>query len=206
MTSLLLTAFEAFHDFKINSSLEVVKHLSSTVMLENVDTAILPVNASQAPSMITDLLTSRKPEFCLMLGQMKEYTFNPALLVERLAINLCDFSIPDNAGMRLVDEPIIQDGPLMYYSTAPVRRVAEAINAAGTPAYLSLSAGSFLCNMVYYVALHVCATRQLSTRCLFIHLPILPSQLKKYQDPSLAMDFDSMCKGVLTAIHACESA
>jgi len=147
MAPLLLTGFEAFNEYKINSSREVVKHLANSGKLEDAVTAILPVNASQAPAMISDLLIKHQPNLCVMLGQLplEELHSGAALSVERVAINLCDFSIPDNADVKIVDEPIIQDAPVMYFSTAPVRRVVEAINAAGIPAYLSLSAGAFLC-------------------------------------------------------------
>jgi pyroglutamyl-peptidase len=151
--------------FAVNPSQEVVKRLSSNGKPAGAVTAILPVDAARVPGMITDLLLDLQPDLCLMLGQANGYA---ALSVERVAINLCDFRIPDNAGMQPIDEPIVQDGPAAYFSTAPVRAVVDAIRAAGIPANLSLSAGAYLCNMVYYVALHVCATHRLPTRCLFI--------------------------------------
>jgi len=152
--------------------------------------------------MITDLLLDLQPDLCLMLGQANGYA---ALSVERVAINLCDFRIPDNAGIQPIDEPIVQDGPAAYFSTAPVRAVVDAIRAAGIPANLSLSAGAYLCNMVYYVALHVCATRRLPTRCLFIHLPSLPAQSSADPRPGPTMALETMCAGVHAALAACRS-
>lgn len=203
MVTLLITGFEPFGSFAVNPSQEVVKRLSSNGKPTGAVTAILPVDAALAPGMITDLLLDLQPDLCLMLGQANGYT---ALSVERVAINLCDFRIPDNAGIQRIDEPIIPDGPAAYFSTAPVRAAVDAIRAAGIPANLSLSAGAYLCNMVYYVALHVCATHRLPTRCLFIHLPSLPVQSSADPRPGPTMALETMYAGVRAAIDACRSA
>jgi pyroglutamyl-peptidase len=202
MATLLITGFEPFGSFAVNPSQEVVKRLSSNGKPAGAVTAILPVDAARVPGMITDLLLDLQPDLCLMLGQANGYA---ALSVERVAINLCDFRIPDNAGIQRIDEPIVQDGPAAYFSTAPVRAVVDAIRAAGIPANLSLSAGAYLCNMVYYVALHVCATHRLSTRCLFVHLPSLPAQSSADPRPGPTMALETMCAGVHAALAACRS-
>jgi pyroglutamyl-peptidase len=128
MATLLITGFEPFGHFAVNPSQEIVKHLSRNGKPAGAVTAILPVDAARVPGMITDLLLDLQPDLCLMLGQANGYA---ALSVERVAINLCDFRIPDNAGIQPIDEPIVQDGPAAYFSTAPVRAVVDAIRAAG---------------------------------------------------------------------------
>jgi pyroglutamyl-peptidase len=197
MSTLLVTGFEPFGGASINPSAEVVRRLATNGKLPDAATAILPVDAVQAPRMITDLLLDHQPDLCLMLGQADGYA---ALAVERVAINLCDFRIPDNAGIRWVDAPIVEGGPAAYFSNAPVRNVVDAIRAAGVPADLSLSAGVYLCNMVYYIALHICATHRLSTRCLFIHLPSLPSQASADHSPRPTMALETMYAGVCAAV------
>jgi pyroglutamyl-peptidase len=199
MSTLLVTGFEPFGGASVNPSTEVVRSFENNGRLPGATTAILPVDAVQAPRMITDLLLNHQPDLCLMLGQADGYA---ALAVERMAINLCDFRIPDNAGIRRVDEPIVVDGPAAYFSNAPVRDVVQAIRAAGVPADLSLSAGAYLCNMVYYTALHVCATHRLPTRCLFIHLPSLPSQASNDVNPRPTMALETMYAGVRAALRA----
>ncbi|MCS6841226.1 MAG: pyroglutamyl-peptidase I [Roseiflexus sp.] len=199
MSTLLVTGFEPFGGFLVNPSAELVRYFASNGTPPGAATAILPVDAMRAPRMITDLLLTHQPDFCLMLGQADGYA---ALSVERVAINLCDFRIPDNAGLQWVDKPIIVDGPAAYFSNAPVRDVVEAIRAAGVPANLSLSAGAYLCNMVYYIALHVCVTRQLPTRCVLIHLPSLPSQASGDSRPRPTMALETMYTGVCAALRA----
>ncbi|ABU58139.1 pyroglutamyl-peptidase I [Roseiflexus castenholzii] len=199
MSTLLVTGFEPFGGASVNPSAEVVRRFTNNGKPPDAVTAILPVDAVQAPRMITDLLLDHQPDLCLMLGQADGYA---ALTVERVAINLCDFRIPDNAGAQRVDEPIVEDGPAAYFSTAPVRDVVRAIRAAGVPVDLSLSAGAYLCNMVYYTALHVCATHCLPTRCLFIHLPSLPSQASADRAPRPTMALETMYAGVCAALRA----
>ncbi|MGQ9828295.1 MAG: pyroglutamyl-peptidase I family protein [Roseiflexus sp.] len=202
MATLLITGFEPFGGFAVNSSQEIVKRLSGNGKPANAITTILPVDAALAPAMITDLLLDLQPDLCLMLGQADGYA---ALAVEQVAINLCNFRIPDNAGVQRIDEPIVRDGPAAYFSTAPVRAVVDTICKAGVPADLSLSAGAYLCNMVYYTALHVCATCRLATRCLFIHLPPLPSQSGADPYPGPTMALETMYAGVRAALDACRS-
>lgn len=199
MSTLLITGFEPFGGFSVNPSAEVVRRFRDSGTLRNETTAILPVDAVQAPRMITDLLLTHQPDLCLMLGQADGYT---SLSVERVAINLCDFRVPDNAGIQRVDEPVVDGGPAAYFSTAPVRDVVHAVRAAGVPAELSLSAGAYLCNMVYYTALHVCATHRLLTRCLFIHLPSLPSQAHTEHHPRPTMALETMYAGVCAALQS----
>lgn len=202
MSTLLVTGFEPFGGASVNPSAEVVRLFTNNGKPPDAVTAILPVDATQAPRMITDLLLNHQPDLCLMLGLADGYA---ALSVERVAINLCDFRIPDNAGIRRVDEPIVEGGPAAYFSNAPVRDVVHAISAAGVPVALSLSAGAYLCNLVYYTAMHICATHRLPTRCLFIHLPSLPLQASANQHPRPTMALETMYAGVCAALQAAMS-
>lgn len=202
MSTVLVTGFEPFGGASVNPSAEVVRRFANNGKSPDASTAILPVDAMRAPRMITDLLLNHQPDLCVMLGQADGYA---VLSVERVAINLCDFRMPDNAGVWRVDELIVEEGPAAYFSNAPVRDVVRAIRAAGVPADLSLSAGAYLCNMVYYTALHVCATHRLSTRCVFIHLPSLPSQASSELHPKPTMALETMYTGVCAALRAITS-
>lgn len=199
MPTLLLTGFEPFGGASINPSAEVARRfaIDGSDALEIV-TAILPVDALAAPRLLSESLLDLRPDACVMLGQADGYA---ALAVERVAINLCDFTIPDNAGTQRIDEPIVVGGPAAYFATAPVRDMVQAVRAADVPAELSLSAGAYLCNMVYYMALHVCALRNLATRCAFIHLPSLPAQANGDRRPRPTMALETMYTGVRAALR-----
>jgi pyroglutamyl-peptidase len=100
------------------------------------------------------------------------------LSIERVAVNLIDDSIPDNAGEKWEDRPDVAGGPAAYFTTLPVKVMQQAMLEAGVPAELSLSAGAFLCTQVAYTLLHALAVRQLAETVPagFIHLPRLPEQ------------------------------
>lgn len=204
MTTLLLTGFEPFGGATLNPSAEVVRRLAADgVEPLEVASAILPVDAGIAPRQLVGMLLDLRPDFCVLLGQADGYA---GIAVERVAVNLCDFSIPDNAGVQRIDEPIVPDGPAAYFATAPTRRIVQALRDAGVPGELSLSAGAYLCNMVYYTALHVCATRDLPTQCVFIHLPSLPAQANGDRRPRPTMALETMVHGLRAVTGALSTA
>ncbi len=98
------------------------------------------------------------------------------IALERIAVNLLDFSLPDEAGERIEDGTVVPGGPAAYFSTLPVRRSLHRLRAQGIPAYLSLSAGAFLCNQVFYLTQHHLKASGEDTLSGFAHLPYLPSQ------------------------------
>jgi pyroglutamyl-peptidase len=193
-TSVLLTGFDPFAGCRVNPSTEVVKQLAAQGFPQlQIHTRILPVDATLAPHLLREALIELRPDWCVMLGQADG---RAAISIERVAVNLCDFNIPDNAGSRVIDEPIACDGPAAYFTTLPVRAMLEAMRAAEIPVELSLSAGAYLCNLVFYTALHLCQTQALPTRCGFIHLPPLPAQALGKRPAPATMALDASCAGV----------
>ena len=175
MRTLLLTAFEPFGGDQINASAEVLPLLVSELSTAmNVHAYLLPVDSVCVPERIRSLLCTLQPDWCVMLGQANG---RAALSVERVAVNLLDFRIPDNGGHQPIDQPIVVDGPDAYFATLPVNQLVAAAREVGTPAEQSLTAGTFLCNQASYVALHTCAVEGLPTRCGFVHVPVLPEQV-----------------------------
>lgn len=194
MPSVLLTGFEPFGGSRINPSGELVKRLSAeNLPLLQIHPYILPVDAARVPELLREALASLRPAWCIMLGQANGQA---AISIERVAVNLCDFSNPDNAGHRAIDESIAPGGPAAYFATLPVRRMLDAVLAVDVPAELSLSAGAYLCNLVFYAALHICHTDTLATRCGFLHLPALPEQVIATGRAAPSMALDTACAGL----------
>lgn len=193
MPTLLLTAFEPFGDDRLNASAEVLRllvpEISSTI---ETHTSILPVDSVRAPQQIRLLLRSLRPDWYVMLGQANG---RAALSVERVAVNLLDFRIPDNGGHQPMEEPVIHEGPAAYFATLPVNQLVVAAREVHTPAEQSLTAGAFLCNQASYVALHTCATEGLPTRCGFVHVPVLPEQVAESR-PTPSMGLETMRRGL----------
>lgn len=183
---LLLTGFEPFDGGSLNPSQLAVQQLVSEGLPGcEIVPVILPVIADIAPGLLLTRLEEVQPEVLLSLGLAGS---RPVISIERIAINLLDFRIPDNAGRQLLDNPIVADGPAAYFATLPVRAMYEAVLAAGVPVELSLSAGAYLCNQVMYAALHLIAVRGWRTRAGFVHLPALPEMVTTRPMPSMSLE------------------
>ena len=173
MTRVLVTGFEPFGGGEQNVSADVVTQLTDMRFPSlEVHTQILPVDIATAPQCLIEQLINLLPDWCIMLGEASGRT---AITIERIAINLCDFRIADNGGHQLRDEQVIPDAQDAYFATLPVRELLDAIQATGVEAELSLSAGSYLCNAVFYTALYYSSMYNLPTSCGFIHLPTYES-------------------------------
>jgi pyrrolidone-carboxylate peptidase len=122
---------------------------------------------------IASLIEELRPPAVLCLGL---WPGEPLLRLERVAVNIADFEIPDNAGF-ITRGPVVEDGAEAYRSTLPLDRMRERLLAAGIPARLSSTAGNFLCNALMYHALRRCAEHTPPRPCGFIHLPYLPAQV-----------------------------
>ena len=188
MTKVLLTGFEPFGTATSNPSGEIVKQISG----DNIVTAILPVAYAQSGERLLQLIAEHNPDVVICLGQAEGRT---QITPEKVAINLDDARLADNEGVLRNDMKIIDAGPDGYFSTLPVNEIVEAIKARGVPAAVSLSAGTFLCNHVFYVAQNKFAGTKV--RSGFVHVPLMDSQAPEF--PGLpTMPLDQM----VTAVRA----
>ena len=188
MTTILLTGFEPFGTATSNPSGEIVKQISG----ENIVTAILPVAYAQSAEQLLALIEQHNPDVVICLGQAEGRTH---ITPEKVAINLDDARLADNEGVLRSDVKILEVGPDAYFTTLPVNDMVEAMKAQGIPAALSLSAGAFLCNHVFYVAQNKFAGTEV--RSGFVHVPLMDSQGPEF--PGLpTMPLDQM----VTAVRA----
>jgi pyroglutamyl-peptidase len=196
----LLTGFEPFGGSSINPSAQVVGRLAQDgVPGVALHSAILPVDRQGGPVTLLNAVRACQPDAILCLGEAARRS---AISIERVAINLLDYRMVDNAGHQAVDEPIVLEGPAAYFVTLPVRAMLDAVRMAGIPAELSLSAGAFLCNQVTYELLHYLTTRQLDIPAGFVHLPALPEQVINAYPPMPSMALETMVRGICAVIGA----
>lgn len=197
---LLLTGFEPFGGSKVNPSEQVVCALARE-KIAGIDlrTAVLPVDCARGPATLIRAVEESQPDAVLCLGEASRRI---AISIERVAINLMDYRIADNAGNQIVDEPIVADGPAAYFVTLPVRAMIDAAHAAGVPAELSLSAGAYLCNQVAFSLLHHLSQKRSKIRAGFVHLPALPEQVSGHHPPIPSMGLETMVKGIRAVIGA----
>jgi pyroglutamyl-peptidase len=201
---LLLTGFEPFGGSRINPSEQVVRALAQEPPpgIELI-TAILSVDHQCGPLELLRACEQASPEAVLCLGEAPQRS---AISIERLAINLLDFRIPDNQGIQVTDEPIIPGGPAAYFTTLPVKAIWQAIQNVDIPAELSLSAGAYLCNQVLYRLLHHLAQNQLHIPAGFIHLPRLPEQVSQQNISGPSMSLEISARGIKAAIGTIKQA
>jgi pyroglutamyl-peptidase len=196
---LLLTAFEPFGGEKVNPSLETARQIESIGFAGAIlRVAELPVDRHRGVAAALEIVRSDRPHIVIMLGEAgARFRINP----ERVAINVDDFRIPDNAGNQPKGEPIIEGGPVGYFSTLPIREIVDRINNAQIPAAISNSAGAHLCNRLFYSVLHEIEISRSPALAGFIHLPYIHDQvITKYPDvPSLSRE--SLVQAVRIAIE-----
>ena len=180
MKPLLLTGFEPFGGDDVNPSREVVRALDGQrIGGHRVVGLDLPCVFGQALERLRPELARRDWAVVLCLGLAAS---RPAFSVERVAINVDDARLPDNAGRQPVDEPVVAGGPAAFFSTLPVKRMVAALRAGGFAAEVSQTAGTYVCNHVFYGLMHEAARLGVPARCGFMHLPPLglaplPSQI-----------------------------
>lgn len=165
---MLLTGFEPFGGDDRNPSGDAVEQVAAAWTGQaELATAILPVAYDRAAERLRTLIAERDPDVVIAAGLAGGRT---AVTPERVAINLRDARIPDNDGAQPVDAPSVAGGPAAYFATVPVKAIAREIDAAGIPAAVSHTAGTFVCNHVFYVAAHEAALRP-GLRAGFVHVP-----------------------------------
>lgn len=191
MSKILITGFEAFDKSALNPSAEIVKALKG----DDLVTAILPVVFGQARAQLRELIDLHKPSAVLCLGQAEGRNM---MTPERIAINLDNARIADNAGNQPLEQKIIADGPDGYFSTLPIEKMVTSMKVAGIPASISLSAGTFVCNHIFYVLQDY--LKDSSVKSGFMHVPLMDEQRKEF--PNLqTMPIRQMVAGVEIALN-----
>ena len=164
--SILLTGFEPFGGADTNPSWEAVRLVSDTVSGHAVHRLRLPVEYDRAAELLRQEIARLLPEIVISVGVANG---RKAITPELVAVNYRFASIPDNAGVSHLGDPIVPDGPAAYMTSLPVHDMIAAINDAGIPAQLSMSAGAYVCNDVYYALLG--CEGEFGHKGLFVHVP-----------------------------------
>ena len=195
MSLALITGFEPFGDFRENPAQQIAEQLhGQTIGDIDITSLILPVTYGRDTDILFPAIEELQPQLVLSLGLAARAT---CLQVERIALNLRNAEIADG------QIPILADAPAAYFATIDVDSVASAICRQSIPAQPHVYAGTYLCNHVMYQALHLAATRGLSLRSGFIHLPLSHEQViagNALHMPS--MPLQTMVDGVSAAIKA----
>lgn len=194
----LVTGFEPFGGERINPSWEICRMLPATIAGLRVEPLRVPCEFRRAIEVVAAAIEEHEPALVVCLGQAGGRS---RIGVERVAINIDDARAPDNAGVQPIDEAIAAGGPPAYFSTLPVKAMVAAMRAAGVPAELSNSAGTYVCNHLMYGVLHFLAATGRGARSGFVHVPYSEAQVLDKAGIA-AMSLESMVRGIEAGIEA----
>ena len=192
---ILLSGFEAFGGDAINPSWQIAEALHGECIDGfTVQAACIPCAFGDALDALDRMLAAAAPSLVLALGQAAGRS---ELSIERVAINIDDARIPDNLGRQPVDTPVIAGAPAAYFSNLPIKAMVAALRQAGIPAGVSQTAGTFVCNHLFYGLMHR-LQRRAGVRGGFMHVPLSTTQRRHAEAGS--MPLDTMVNGVRIAL------
>ena len=192
MLRALVTGFAPFGGASLNASYEAVRRLPARVGEFDIVTAQLPTSYARSGAALVSEINRRQPALVLCIGEAGERT---ALNIERIAINVQDARIADNDGAQPVDRPVVADAPAAYFSTLPVRAIHAALVAENLPAEISNSAGTFVCNHLFYSLMHYAASPGPRLRGGFVHVP------GWRDDDNASMRIADIARGIVIALE-----
>ncbi len=191
--SVLVTGFEPFGGEDVNPSWEAAGQLAEERPGE-VRAVALPCVFGEAIRVLRDAVTQHRPELVLCVGQAGGRT---GLSLERTAVNVDDARIADNAGNQPVDIPVVAGGPVGYFSRLPIKACVAELRSAGIPASVSQTAGTFVCNHVFYGLMHLIATDLPDLRGGFVHVPYAPEQVTDASTASMPVEVIARGLGII---------
>jgi pyroglutamyl-peptidase len=201
IATLLLTGFEPFGGEFVNPSWEIARALDGWVCEGRTVRAVrLPCAFGDALRTLDDALAAHRPELVICLGQAGG---RAEISIERVALNVDDARIPDNLGRQPIDAAVVPEGPAAYFSTLPIKALAHDLRGSGIAAAVSNTAGTFVCNHVFYALMHRLATTPAlaQARGGFVHVPYTPEQVAE-RPGTPAMALATQVEGIRLALRS----
>lgn len=182
----LVTGFDPFGGDKVNPSSLAVSKLRKRIGGVMIHTATLPTSYAKSAGVLRKVIEKTKPDIVLCVGQAGGRT---ELCLERVAINVQDARIRDNDGKQPIDKPVVAGGPAAHFATLPIKACVAAMRKAGLPAAVSNTAGTFVCNHIFYALMDIAAAHPIPMRGGFLHIPYVPEQVARLGGaPSMAVE------------------
>ena len=195
MKTILLTGFEPFANHAANPSERIARQLDGQILDgHRVVGATLACEFGKSLRQLRSLLKAHQPQLVICLGLAEN---RPDITPERVAINVDDARIPDNAGHQPTGRSIVRNGPVGYWSTLPIKSIVAALRAERIPASVSQTAGTFVCNHVFYGLMHELAQSRRRVRGGFIHVPLLATKARK----QTGLTLQQLTNGITLAIE-----
>ncbi|WP_179394274.1 pyroglutamyl-peptidase I [Lacticaseibacillus absianus] len=195
---ILVTGFDPFGEDRINPAIESVRRLPDTIDGATIIKLEIPTKFDVSADVVRAAIEREQPDYVLNVGQAGgRFGLTP----ERVAINFDDGRIADNAGFQPLNRTIHEDGETAYFTQLPVKAMTRAIRAAGLPAAVSTTAGTYVCNHIMYQVQYMRDKQFPAIKAGFIHIPFLPEQVTNRPNTP-ALSLDDAVAGLTAAIAA----
>ena len=195
----LITGFDPFGGESVNPAYEAVKLLPDTIAGAQIIKLEIPTVFSKSGPAVEAGIQEHQPDIVINVGQAGGRS---CVTIEKVAINLADARIPDNAGEQLVDEVLQEDGENAYFATIPVKAIVQNVRDHGIPCHVSYTAGTYVCNCVMYNVLYMAAKKYPNIRAGFIHVPFAAEQAVDKANGMAFMSLEMIAKSLEYAIEA----
>lgn len=197
MFKVLITGFEPYSDYSVNSSWVVAEKVATlNVKGVHIYAERMPVSFARVGRVLRKAIEKRSPDMVIILGQASESDY---IRLERVALNMMDAKLSDNDGYSPNEEPINTETPPALFTNTPIKALGAAIEEQGISVKISNSCGLYVCNRLYYEALMICRENA-NIRVIFVHLPLYEGQ--SFAIPNKhTMPLDSMVKSIQTIIE-----
>lgn len=195
----LVTGFDPFGGEAVNPAYEAVKLLPDTIAGAHVVKLEVPTVFTRSAQALEQAMAAERPDAVICVGQAGGRS---CVTVEKVAVNLVEARIPDNDGAQPLGEPLRADGPDAYFATVPVKAMVANIRANHLPAFISYTAGTYVCNSIMYNVLYMCEKRYPGIRAGFIHVPYACGQVIDKANTTPSMPLETIAKSLEYAIEA----
>jgi pyroglutamyl-peptidase len=189
----LVTGFEPFGGDKVNPSWLAVSRMKKRLGGVVVHTAELPTSFATSGAALREAIDRVRPDIVLCVGLAGG---RAELCLERVAINVQDARIRDNDGRQPIDKPVVAGGPTAHFATLPIKACVAAMRKAGLPAAVSNTAGTFVCNHIFYSLMDVAVAHSTPLRGGFLHIPYAPEQAALQPGGAPSMAIEDVTKGI----------
>lgn len=169
---LLLTGFGPFPGAPVNPTGPLIRALKRKLQSRagiQVDTHVFRTTYGAVDRELPRLLARKKPDTLLMFGLA---TRSRGLRVETQARNRISRH-PDASGVMPDRHRIAAGAPRTLPIRGPKATLLRAAKSGTLPARLSVNAGDYLCNYLYWHALEASKRDGGPSRAVFIHVPPL---------------------------------
>ncbi|MFV0560998.1 MAG: pyroglutamyl-peptidase I [Enterococcus sp.] len=195
----LVTGFDPFGGDKVNPAYEAVKKMPNEIAGATIIKLEVPTVFEKSSLVVQEAIKKHQPEIVICVGQAGGRS---ALSFERVAINLAEARIPDNEGNQPFDTKLEQEGPDAYFTSLPIKAMTKNVQEHGLPAYISYTAGTFVCNDIMYRLLHLIQQSFPTIRGGFIHVPFSPDQVIDRPVGTPSMSLTDIAASLTYAVEA----